>query len=182
MQLNTGPMLTLSVKPRRRGCEENKVITSMLWLRAGQGERRCVVGSMLAIWNEIKYITISVTPATTSINHIKPPPEWRNDMGLMTTHCKSNTFVLTLRKRMLPGEDCCHTNDLDCKMWESKRCEWEPKEKKGAGVRTTYLFKEFIHKAFLHPHCNFILLLCRLLPLETHARTRTALKSWAEIW
>lgn len=38
-------------------------------------------------------------------------------------------------------------------------------------VRETNLFKEFIHKAFLHPHCDFILLLRRLLPLDKHTHT-----------
>lgn len=29
-----------------------------------------------------------------------------------------------------------------------------------------YLLKEFVHKAFVHAHSDFILLLCRLLPLR----------------
>lgn len=37
----------------------------------------------------------------------------------------------------------------------------------------TYLLKELIHEAFLHPHGDFILLLRRLLSLETHTRTET---------
>lgn len=48
--------------------------------------------------------------------------------------------------------------------------------KKGEGRirigRETNLFKEFVHKAFLHPNSDFIFLLSRLLPLDTHTYTK----------
>ena len=40
-------------------------------------------------------------------------------------------------------------------------------------VGETNLFKEFIHKAFVHAHSDFILFLCRLLSLQTHTHTHT---------
>lgn len=40
-----------------------------------------------------------------------------------------------------------------------------------AGGSVTYLLKELVHEAFLHPHGDFILLLRRLLPLETQRHT-----------
>lgn len=33
-------------------------------------------------------------------------------------------------------------------------------------VCETNLFEEFVHEAFIHHQCDFILLLCRLLPLQ----------------
>lgn len=49
-------------------------------------------------------------------------------------------------------------------------------------VRETNLFKEFIHKAFLHPHCDFILLLRRLLPLDKHTHTQLGIIIWNMIF
>lgn len=45
----------------------------------------------------------------------------------------------------------------------------------GRGVEETEtnLFKELVHEAFLHPHGDFILLLCHLLPLDKNRNQDT---------
>lgn len=186
MQLNTGSMLTVSVKPRRRDWEENKVITSMLWLSAGQGERRCVVGSMSAIWNEIKYITISATPATASINHIKPPPRVEKWHGIDDRTLEKPTHLYWLwEKECFPRKIAVTQMTWTVKCESLRGVNGSRKRRRDWECAQHTCSKNSSIKPFSIPTATSSSSSVVSFPwkhTQTRAHTHTALTSWAEIW